>query len=241
MNAQQFNVYVSINAVRTGVRARTKDAIGAVRHVFVEADEDGPGVVARVGGRRDLPAPSYLIHSSPNRVHVLWRAVGFRTDNVEALQKRLALELGTDLAATPCSQTTRLPGYMNHKHSPGHLVTVEYRDVDGRHPPNVFPTATASRNVAQAPVVHRTSLDALERARRYLAKVDPAVSGRHGDLHTFRVCCRVVRGFALHGDDAFAVLTEWNLRCEPPWTERDLRDKISRAAKYGREPIGALR
>jgi hypothetical protein len=241
MNAQRFNVYVSVNAIRPGVRARTKDAIGAVRHVFVEADQDGPGVVAKVGGRRDLPAPSYLIHSSPNRVHVLWRAVGFRIDRVEALQKHLALELGTDVAATPCSQTTRLPGYMNHKYSPGHLVTVEYRNAEARNSPNVFPTAPPSRQVAQAPAVHRTSLNALERARRYLATMEPAVAGQHGDLHTFRVCCRIVRGFALHGDDAFAVLTEWNRRCEPPWTERDLRDKISRAAKYGREPIGALR
>src|SRR5688572_16751213 len=81
MNAQRFNIYVSVNAIRIGMRARTKEAIGAIRHVFVEADEDGPAVVAKVAGRCDLPSPSYLIHSSPNRVHLLWRAVGFSAAN----------------------------------------------------------------------------------------------------------------------------------------------------------------
>ena len=70
--------------------------------------------------------------------------------------------------------------------------------------------------------------------------VEPAIAGQHGDLHTFRVCCRIVRGFALSDDDALAVLRNWNDRCEPPWTERELRDKVLRARKYGREPIGAL-
>src|SRR5437016_12710142 len=54
MNAQRFNVYVSVNAVRPGVRARTKDAIGAVRHLFLEADHDGAGVLARLAGRDDI-------------------------------------------------------------------------------------------------------------------------------------------------------------------------------------------
>ena len=40
-NANSWNVYVSVNAVRPGVRARTKDAIGIVRHLFLDADHDG--------------------------------------------------------------------------------------------------------------------------------------------------------------------------------------------------------
>lgn len=241
MNAQQFNVYVSVNAIKPGVRARTKDAIGAIRHVFVEADEDGPQVVAKVACRVDLPPPSYLIHSSPNRVHILWRAAGFSISAIELLQKHLASELGTDPAATPCSQTTRLPGYMNHKYSPGHLVTVECRAANLAHSPNSFPTPLVRPlRVSQGRGPRLSSLQAVERAVRYLAKIEPAITGQHGDLHTFKVCCRVVRGFALADEEALSVLTEWNSRCEPPWTERELRDKIARARKYGREPVGAL-
>ena len=71
-------------------------------------------------------------------------------------------------------------------------------------------------------------LDVVERARRFLARVEPAIVGHHGDLHTFRVCCRIVRGFDLSDEQALAVLAEWNARCGPPWSERDLRDKICR-------------
>src|SRR5262245_17307900 len=110
MNAQRFNVYVSVNAIMPGARTRTKAAIGAIRHVFVEADDDARAVISKIEARSDVPKPSYLIHSSPGRVHVLWRAVAFTPECVELLQKHLAAEFDTDPAATPCSQTTRLPG-----------------------------------------------------------------------------------------------------------------------------------
>ena len=45
-------------------------------------------------------------------------------------------------------------------------------------------------------------------------------------LHTFRVCCRLVRGFALDDDQALHLLQDWNARCQPPWTERELADKV---------------
>jgi hypothetical protein len=241
MNAQRFNIYVSVNGIRAGVRARTKEAISAIRHVFIEADEDGPLVVAKVANRADLPPPSYLIHSSPNRVHVLWRAAGFSITAVERLQKHLASELGTDPAATPCSQTTRLPGYVNHKYTPGHLVTVEYGVTDVRHPQPAFPTPPILADVPRQSVPRPSLLDAIERARRYLAKVEPAVAGQHGDLHTFRVCCRVARGFDLNDGEALAALAEWNARCTPPWSEQELRLKVDHARRYGREPFGALR
>jgi hypothetical protein len=40
--------------------------------------------------------------------------------------------------------------------------------------------------------------------------------------------------------DALSLLAEWNARCEPPWSERELTDKVRRARRYGREPIGGL-
>ena len=77
--------------------------------------------------------------------------------------------------------------------------------------------------------------DVVERARRYLAGIEPAVAGQNADLHTFRVCCRIARGFALSDEDSLAVLRNWHGRCEPPWSERELRDKLLRARKNGRE------
>lgn len=244
-NLQRFNVYVSVNAIAPGRRSRTRDAVGAIRHVFLEADRDGPAVLAAIAARGDLPPPSYVLHSSPNRVHVFWRVGGFDTARVEALQKKLSQELGTDTAATPATQTTRLVGFMNHKYVPPHLVTIEYRDTETVHAPAAFPRVElptvsdivpATRNHAQ----WASRPDPVERARRYLAKVPPAVAGKHGDVHTFRVCCRLVRGFALSDDAALEVLAPWNSRCRPPWTEGELLDKLRRASRYGQEPHGGL-
>ena len=36
------------------------------------------------------------------------------------------------------------------------------------------------------------------------------------------------------------LLTSWNHRCSPHWSEKELRDKLLRARRYGREPIGGL-
>ena len=98
MNARRYNVFVSVNAIASGRRSRTRDAIGAVRHVFLDADHDGSAVLSRVEARQDLPSPSYVLHSSPNRVHVFWRVRDFDGDSVERLQKQLARELQTDPA-----------------------------------------------------------------------------------------------------------------------------------------------
>jgi RepB DNA-primase from phage plasmid len=240
-NASAWNVYVSVNAVTPRGRSRSRRSVAAVRHVFLEADEDGPQVLARIAARSDLPPPSYVLHSSRHRVHVFWRVVGFDIPRVEALQKQLARELKTDTAATSCSQLTRLPGLFNHKRRPAELVTMVYGCVDRVYDPADFPAPKMRVEPTSHSVEHNVPTEwRLERARRYLAVLPPAIAGGHGDLHTFRVCCRLVRGFALDDSEALKLLREWNTRCLPPWTDRDLEQKIASARCYGREPIGGL-
>lgn len=245
MNVSDFNVFVSVNAITPGRRSRRRDAIGAVRHIFVDADDDGGGVLTRLKHRSDVPSPNYILHSSPNHVHIFWRVAGFDRHSAESLQKQLARELGTDPAATPVTQNTRLPGFINHKRAQPHLVTVEYPDINTRYAPADFPaikgapssTPTAGISSHGCTVL---STERVRRAKRYLASVPPAVAGQHGDVHTFRVCCRLVRGFALNEDQALEVLSEWNARCLPPWTADEMLDKIRSAQRYGREPVGGL-
>ena len=243
-SARRFSVFVSVNAIRPQRKARTRDAIGEIRHVFLDADRDGPGVLAAISVRRDLPPPSYVLHSSLNRLHVLWRVSGFTKEGVEALQKQLARELGTDKTATSCAQITRLPGFFNYKYRPAPSVTAEYTPGRRWFRPADFPAAVVPPTPAIVNIPRDaealSGTDVRERARRYLAAIPPAVAGNHGDATTFRVCCRLVRGFALDDDDALNVLSEWNRACMPPWSESELRTKISAARQYGREPLGGL-
>ena len=240
-NANGWNVYVSVNAVRPG-RSRSRDAICGVRHLFLEEDADGPGLLASLTTRPDLPPPSYVLHSSPGRVHVFWRVRGFDAGAVETIQKRLAKELRSDTAATSCAQTTRIPGFANHKRQTPSPVTIEYLRSGAVFGTGDFPLArSTARDARGANSIKRCDVDdRTARAQRFLLAVEPAVAGQHGDLRTFRICCRVVRGFGLSDHEAMSVLSEWNARCQPPWSEQELLIKVQNARKYGREPLGAL-
>ena len=241
LNSRGWNVYVGVNAYRPG-RSRARSAVAQVRHLFLEEDDDGPGLLAALSTRPDMPPPSYVLHSSPGRMHVLWRVRDIAPSRVELLQKQLARELLTDRAATSCTQTTRLPGFFNHKRKPSIRVGIEYlhwQDVFGATDLPEVADATRTRIVTTAPRSVPAS-SPVERARAFLQRVDSAVSGQRGDLLTFRVCCRIVRGFDLSDDEAVSVLSEWNARCEPPWSEHELRQKITNARRYGREPQGGL-
>jgi hypothetical protein len=237
-NASRRNVYVSVNAIAPHRRSRTRANVKSVRHIFLDADGDTDRLLAALGARPDIPPLSYMVRTSPDRVHLLWQVVGFDVEQAECLQKRLASELGTDRAATSCAQLTRLPGFRNHKYTPAPLVGIEYLAATFRCSPGDFPSVRREKRPTRK--VPRPSSSACDRARRYLAGTPPAIAGRHGDVHTFRVCCRLIRGFALPEADAFGLLLEWNERCEPPWSEGELRAKLRHALTYGRESIGGL-
>ena len=240
-NAGGANVFVSVNAVQPHQRSRRRDAIRTIRHLFLDADRDASHVLAAIACRSDLLEPSYVLHSSPHRAHIFWRVTGFTIAEVEALQKQLAAELRTDPAATASSQLTRLPGFVNYKRPAPWLVTMDYHTVNRVCGVSAFPMAVVPTKPRRSTVrVARSRRVAFDRARRYLATIPPAIVGHHGDVHTFRVACRLVRGFALADDEALVLLSEWNARCQPPWRTRDLTDKLSRARQYGREPIGGL-
>jgi RecA-family ATPase len=65
-----------------------------------------------------------------------------------------------------------------------------------------------------------------EKARRYLDRMPPAVSGQNGHNQTFRVACVLIQGFNLSIDEARPLMAEYSSRCQPPWTERDIEHKM---------------
>jgi hypothetical protein len=81
---------------------------------------------------------------------------------------------------------------------------------------------------------------AIDRARNYLRQIPPAIEGSGGNTTTFNAVVVLIRGFRLSDSDAMALLLKWNATCQPPWPERDLRDKIKSAHKDSRKPYGYL-
>lgn len=68
----------------------------------------------------------------------------------------------------------------------------------------------------------------IDRARAYVSKMEPAIEGSGGDRQTFIVCCKLVE-FGLSQSDASAVLSEYNQRCQPKWSEKSLQRKLKMA------------
>jgi hypothetical protein len=127
-NATGSNIYIAANPLRNGSRKRTKESIAAVRHLYIDIDIDGENRLGALRASEAVPAPTAILSTSPNKYQVLWRVEGFQFESQESALKLLALAFGGDAACTDCNRVLRVPGFLNLKYDPGHLVTVEYSD-----------------------------------------------------------------------------------------------------------------
>lgn len=72
-------------------------------------------------------------------------------------------------------------------------------------------------------------MNTTDRIRRYMESLPAAVSGARGHDALFRAACILSHGFALPDEEAWPILQEYNARCLPPWSERELRHKLTQA------------
>lgn len=85
----------------------------------------------------------------------------------------------------------------------------------GSHPPGDLP-----------PLAKR-----IGRAVKYLARMPAGVQGSDGSGATYAAATALVHGFCLDEHSALSVLLDaYNPRCVPPWSESELRHKVSDAA-----------
>ena len=69
----------------------------------------------------------------------------------------------------------------------------------------------------------------IERARHHVARMHPAIQGEGGDAQTFKVAVVLVKGFNLSEKEAWPILCDYNSRCEPSWSEKELHHKLHSA------------
>ncbi|MBX3452493.1 MAG: bifunctional DNA primase/polymerase [Planctomycetaceae bacterium] len=100
-----------------------------------------------------------------------------------------------------------------------------------------------SRVSVSKPTEQRTLVGDVERrALAYLDKIPSAISGNGGHATTYAAATVLVHGFEIDPDRALTLLLDhYNPRCEPPWTEKELRHKVTSAAtKPHSQPRGWL-
>lgn len=97
----------------------------------------------------------------------------------------------------------------------------------------------AVRRPSSMPVIIQSDIR-IERARRYVAKLPPAISGDHGHTQMFNAVCCAMFGFDLDAEATLSIIAEYNQRCDPPFKERDLLHKIRSAAEHCKRDRGYL-
>jgi hypothetical protein len=133
-NSSGANIYVAANPLRTGSRKRTKESIAAVRHLYIDIDNDGENRLAALRASNAVPAPTAILSTSPNKYQVLWRVERFSFESQERMLKSLAFTFGGDPACTDCNRVLRVPGFFNKKYDPANVVTVQYTDSSTSNP-----------------------------------------------------------------------------------------------------------
>lgn len=161
-NASRHEVYIGMNPVRDGSHSRTKADIAAVRHIYLDFDDNGTAAVQALMRRDDVPEPNYLVNTSSDRWQVVWKVEGFTIDDAERLMRNLAREAGADPAATDSSRVLRLPGFLSHKHGAPFLVRVQPRAMK-TYGPEHFPKYPTEEQGTRA-VVDRS--ETAERSQR---------------------------------------------------------------------------
>jgi hypothetical protein len=95
-----------------------------------------------------------------------------------------------------------------------------------------FPVAAPEpRRPSRSAATSRGDRNLFARASAYVAEMPEAISGSGGHPATFAVARKLVQDFGLNDSDAWAILLEYNARCKPPWSEKELQHKLDSARK----------
>jgi hypothetical protein len=114
-SASGHDVFMGMNPIKDGAFSRTKQNISEIRHVYLDLDKNGDGALAAVRNSIEVPAPNFVLDTSPGKHQVVWKVSGFGQDEAESLRHTLANRFGGDLAATDSTHVLRLPGFANRK------------------------------------------------------------------------------------------------------------------------------
>jgi RepB DNA-primase from phage plasmid len=119
-----FDVYLGMNALKPNAHTRTKEDILAIRHLYIDLDQDGSMSLSAIEKSNLVPRPSYVLNTSPHKYQVIWKVDDVPQPQAEALLHALAHDFGGDRAATDSARVLRLPGFMNKKYDQDFSVTV---------------------------------------------------------------------------------------------------------------------
>jgi RepB DNA-primase from phage plasmid len=148
---QMADVYVGMNPLKPDARARTKENIHSIRHLYLDLDHEAERWLPAVEQSNLVPQPNVVIATSPSKFQLVWRVEGFPPDQAEALLRAMARKFGGDPAATDSTRVLRLPGFVNRKYDREFTVSAEIRN-ERRYSPHDFHLRTDPAELSQRPL-----------------------------------------------------------------------------------------
>ncbi|MCY3744640.1 MAG: DNA-primase RepB domain-containing protein [Acidobacteria bacterium] len=120
LNAEGYDIFVSMNPVKPERRRREKQDVAKVRRLQLDLDRNGPESLHRVLAdvhAGALPRPAAVVRSSRHNYQVIWHADPdvWTAPEAEDTMRRLAAEYGGDSSVADVARVMRLPGFRNKK------------------------------------------------------------------------------------------------------------------------------
>ncbi|MGB2638640.1 MAG: DNA-primase RepB domain-containing protein [Candidatus Acidiferrum sp.] len=132
-NANGADIYVGMNPLKQEASTRTKDDIGAIRHLYIDLDHGGSTALEAIENSDLVPQPNYVLDTSPDKFQVVWKTEGITLEEAEALQHAMVREFGGDPAATDSTRVLRLPGFANKKYDRDFYVQARVESTEMYH------------------------------------------------------------------------------------------------------------
>ena len=123
-NVRGSDVFIGMNPIKDGAYSRTKENIQSIRHVYLDLDKNGDRALDAIRNSVEVPAPNFVLDTSPGKHQVVWKVTGFSQDQAESLLHSLASQFVGDPAATDSTRVLRLPGFANRKLPENFMVQV---------------------------------------------------------------------------------------------------------------------
>jgi putative DNA primase/helicase len=196
--------------------------------IFVVQESDGLrllGLLGKAGAREGKGAGAGVWRLDDALPDLEWRIGGYKDDGaVKQVQSVVPPTRGEDGAPRvwrtgPSTPVAELP-------ESAYAILEELAKWKGQTPatpPQPAEETRPSKVRARGPTAE-------ERARKYLDTINPAISGQRGHDTLFRAACMIGPGFDLLPDVAFQLVRDhYNHRCQPPWSDNDIRHKIDDA------------
>lgn len=125
-SAAGADVYVGMNPIKEGAYSRTKENIKDIRHAYLDLDRNGDASLEAIRNSPGIPAPNFVLDTSPGKHQVVWKVTGFKPEEAEALLRALSNRFEGDPAATDSTRVLRLPGFANRKLSEEFIVRARH-------------------------------------------------------------------------------------------------------------------